>query len=255
MARAERAAEGAGVEAGQDRAAGPGAHLPQAELAYRRIEAAIVTCALPPGSFQRIQDLAALAGTGRTPVHQAVNRLAADTLLEVQPRQGLLVAPVELGRARVLLDLRREVERFAITLAASRADEGQRSRMRHLAAALRAAGAGLDLAAFNAFDSRIDALVLEACGEPFLGHTLRPLHAIFRRVGWIWHGLAAGSGEAPGAGASVIPHLAVLDALAEGRGEEAATASDALVSLVGDMLDQLSRNAPPRLLDSRLESY
>ncbi|WP_170317842.1 GntR family transcriptional regulator [Paroceanicella profunda] len=233
-------------------AADPAAQLPQAERAYRRIEAAIVTCALRPGSFQRIQDLAALAGTGRTPVHQAVSRLAADTLLDVLPRQGLLVAPVELGRCRVLLGLRREVERFAIGLAAARATEGQRSHMRHLAGALRAAGDTLDLADFNAFDTRIDAVVLEACGEPFLENTLRPLHSVFRRVGWIWHGLAT---PGPDPAASVSAHLDVLDALADGRGEAAAAASDALVDLVGRMIDGLSLGAPPALLDSRIERY
>ena len=40
---------------------------------------------------------------------------------------------------------------------------------------------------FNRLDRRIDQLFVAAAGEPFLEHTLRPLHTIFRRIGWIYH--------------------------------------------------------------------
>src|SRR6478736_3506519 len=51
------------------------------ELAYHRIEELLVKCELAPGRFLAMQDLQDLTGFGRTPVHHAVNRLAADTLI------------------------------------------------------------------------------------------------------------------------------------------------------------------------------
>jgi DNA-binding GntR family transcriptional regulator len=51
------------------------------ELAYERIEHLIITCELKPGRFLSIQDLQRETGLSRTPVHQAVSRLAADTLV------------------------------------------------------------------------------------------------------------------------------------------------------------------------------
>ena len=62
----------------------------QSELAHEAIEDRLVNCQLRPGRYLAMQELQDLVGFGRTPVHQAVNRLAADTLLIVHPRRGLV---------------------------------------------------------------------------------------------------------------------------------------------------------------------
>jgi DNA-binding GntR family transcriptional regulator len=66
------------------------------DLAYERIEDLIVHCELRPGCSLTEQDLQNLTGFGRTAVHQAVSRLAADTLITVQPQYGIKVAAFEL---------------------------------------------------------------------------------------------------------------------------------------------------------------
>ena len=77
------------------------------ELAYRRIEDLLVNCALKPGRFLTVQELQTVTGFGRTPVHNAVNQFAADTLIIIRPRHGLQIAPIELvefvERHRVVL--------------------------------------------------------------------------------------------------------------------------------------------------------
>ena len=84
------------------------------ELAYERIEDLIINCVLKPGQFLALQDLGQLTGFSRTPVHQAVSRLADDTLILVRPRHGLQIAPIDLTRERMLLHLRHDIERFVI---------------------------------------------------------------------------------------------------------------------------------------------
>ncbi len=76
-----------------------------------------------------MNDLTALTGLGRTPVHHAVNRLAADTLILIRPRHGLQIAPIDLARERTLLQLRRDLERFVVRLAADRAGPGHRNQI------------------------------------------------------------------------------------------------------------------------------
>ena len=63
------------------------------ELAYERIEDLIIDCELKPGRFLAIQDLREITGFSRTPVHQAVSRLANDTLILVHPRHGIQNRP------------------------------------------------------------------------------------------------------------------------------------------------------------------
>ena len=138
-----------------------------------------------------------MTGFGRTPVHQAVNRLAADTLIVIRPRHGLQIAPIDLARERVLLHLRRDIERFVIRLAAERAGPSHRNQMLHLERLLRERRDTMTIGEFNMLDRRIDKLILAAAGEPFLEHTLRPLHTIFRRIGWIHHNHMRGRGQPP----------------------------------------------------------
>src|SRR3954469_23853360 len=100
-----------------------------ANQAYDQVEELIVTCALRPGQYLSIQDLQTMTGSGRTPVHQAVSRLAADTLIQIRPRHGLQIAPIDLARERVLLPLRRDMERFVVRLATERTGPAHRNQM------------------------------------------------------------------------------------------------------------------------------
>jgi DNA-binding GntR family transcriptional regulator len=104
-----------------DEAAGPRRNrITLFEIAYQRLEELLVNGTLRPGRFMSMQDLQDMTGLGRTPVHHAVNRLAADTLIVIKPRHGLQIAPIDLARERLLLQLRRDVERFVVRLAAER---------------------------------------------------------------------------------------------------------------------------------------
>src|SRR6266702_3063453 len=70
------------------------------ELAYQRIEDLLVNCELKPGRFLTVQELQTVTGFGRTPVHNAVNQFAADTLIIIRGRNGLQIAPIDLARER-----------------------------------------------------------------------------------------------------------------------------------------------------------
>ena len=220
------------------------------ELAYEAIEDRLVNCQLRPGRFLAMQELQDLVNFGRTPVHQAVNRLAADTLLIVHPRRGLQVAPIDLARERVLLRLRRDIERFVIRLAAEQSSSLHRSQMLHIKRQLREGRDQIDIEKFNVIDRRIDRLFMAAASEPFVESTMRPLHTIFRRIGWLYHS------KVP-AGISlhktIDVHLMLLDAVAHRHVDTAIAASDELIAFVDSMFDVLEREIDPALLDCSLD--
>ena len=103
---------------------------------------------------------------------------------------------------------------------------------------------------FNVLDRRIDKLILTAAGERFLEHTLRPLHTIFRRIGWIHHNHSAGEASVH---KTIDCHLAVLNAIANRHVDRAVAASDKLIEFVDSMFDIMEREIDPALLDSSLE--
>src|SRR3954454_22910543 len=97
--------------------------------AYDRIEDLIVHCRLAPGASITTSELQEMVKVGRTPVHQAVRRLAAETLIRIRPRDGLQISPIDLQRDRRLLQLRREMDRFVAELATERLNANQRNRL------------------------------------------------------------------------------------------------------------------------------
>ncbi|MDE2364663.1 MAG: GntR family transcriptional regulator [Hyphomicrobiales bacterium] len=220
------------------------------ELAYEKIEDLLVRCVLRPGRFLTVQDLQDATGLGRTPVHNAVAQFAADTLIQIRPRHGLQIAPIDLARERMLLELRRDIERFVVRLATKRATLSHRHQARNIARALKDNRDRLTLEEFNKLDLRIDSLMLEASGEPFLSHTLRPLHTIFRRIGFIYHRHTPGHADLAG---TVDGHIAILAALTDGDATRAEAASDRLMNFMESMFDDMAANIDPGLLDCGIE--
>lgn len=227
----------------------PRAAATLASGAYDRIEALLVRCDLRPGLHLSLQHLQEVTGLGRTPIHQAVSKLAADTLIIVQPRHGLQVAPIDLTRERMLLGLRRDMERFVVRLAAERANASHRNEILHMVAALRR-GAVPDIDGFNLLDRRIDRLMVSASGEAFLESTLRPLHTMSRRIGWIYHSRVR---PREGLGQTLECHSAILEAVAARDVTAAERACDRLISFCDRMFDVLGRGVDPTLFDCNLD--
>ena len=221
----------------------------QVDLAYERIEHMLVNCQLKPGRFMAMQELQDLVQFGRTPVHQAVSRLSDDTLMIVRPRHGLQIAPIDLARERGLLPLRRDTERFVIRLATERSGPSQRNQMLHLMRILRQQPENMSINKFNVVDRKVDQLIIAAASEPFVEHTLRPLHTIFRRIGWLHHThIARGQNLQQ----SIDCHVALLDAVANRHVEKALAALDDLIGFVDSMFEVLEHEIDPSLLDCSL---
>jgi DNA-binding GntR family transcriptional regulator len=91
----------------------------------------------------------------------------------------------------LLLQLRRDLERFAVRLAAEKSSPTHRNQLLLVARVLRERREDMTAGEFNTLNRRIDKLILIAAAEPFLEHTMRPLHTIFRRI--VFHGENAGS--------------------------------------------------------------
>ncbi|MDD9728009.1 GntR family transcriptional regulator, partial [Roseovarius sp. SK2] len=81
------------------------------DRAYEMIETRIVALDLEPGQVLSESQLVEELGIGRTPVREALQRLAAEGLVVVMPRRGVMVSEINIAKQLQLLELRREVER------------------------------------------------------------------------------------------------------------------------------------------------
>src|SRR5258708_22165158 len=93
------------------------------DAAYEAIKHRIITCKFKPGECINEASVAALLGLGRTPVHQAIDRLMLEEMVEVIPRKGVIVKPVILHDVLQMIDVRMINETQCARLAAVRADD------------------------------------------------------------------------------------------------------------------------------------
>ena len=102
------------------------ARLSLTEQAYRQIEERIVTLRLEPGEVLSEASLSLELGIGRTPIREALQRLAREGLVNILPRRGILVSDINVRNQLELLAVRREVERLMARLCAVRASQEER---------------------------------------------------------------------------------------------------------------------------------
>ncbi|WP_165838740.1 GntR family transcriptional regulator [Roseicella frigidaeris] len=196
------------------------------EQAYRAIEEAIVTLQVPPGEEVSEAQLAARVGFGRTPVREALQRLARERLVRILPRRGIIVAAVDVEEQLRLLEVRREIERLSARAAARQADAAQRAAFRAIAGAMEQAAAAEDETGFLRLDRQLNLLVLAAARNEFATAAMALLHGLSRRF-WFLHWRRSAGLEG-----SARVHAALARAIAEGDADAAGAASDALIDFI-----------------------
>lgn len=155
-----------------------------AEQAYRVLEQKLVTLELEPGAVVSEGQLIDLTGLGRTPVREAMQRLAQQELIEVMPRRGLLVAPVSLPGMLHILETRRPLEQVLVHRASLNARDEQRSGLAAIARDL--ATVHDDFEAFLRLDNEFDALLDACAGNPYASAAVAPLRSHCRRF-WYYN--------------------------------------------------------------------
>src|SRR5262252_9519069 len=95
-------------------------HQSLRDAAYEAIKHRIITCKFKPGECINEASVSALLGLGRTPVHQAIDRLMLEEMVEVIPRKGVIVKPVILQDVMQMIDVRLINEVYCARLAAAR---------------------------------------------------------------------------------------------------------------------------------------
>jgi DNA-binding GntR family transcriptional regulator len=123
---------------------------------------------------------------GRTPIREALQRLARERLVTILPRRGIVVSEINVKSQLRLLELRREVERVVARGAARRADKAERGRLRELAERFERCAAKVDETGFMRTDREFNELILEASKNEFAAGAMRLMQSLSRRF-WFHH--------------------------------------------------------------------
>jgi DNA-binding GntR family transcriptional regulator len=183
------------------------------EQAYQRIRRMIVRLDLAPGDVLSEDDLRTRLGIGRTPIREALQRLAREHFVTVIPRRGMFVSGIEVEELSMLFETRTVLEPYAARLAAARGTDDQWVAMQ---AALDAMTAEIPAEDLLDIDRRCHEIMWEAAGNRFLVATLDTLYAQSDRL---WHLYLADVGDMDHA---VTEHAGILRRLQAGDGDAVA---------------------------------
>ena len=151
------------------------------DRAYRTLLEEIQSGSLPPGSVLGEVEQAARLGVSRTPLREALGRLAADGLVVQQSPRVTVVSDIGSGDIRELFEVRRALEETAARLAAARGDAEAFGR---LAAAFGSASvdgrAAMD--AYYALIAEFDAALDVSVANDYLIAALRTVRTHLVRV-------------------------------------------------------------------------
>jgi DNA-binding GntR family transcriptional regulator len=165
------------------------------EQAYREINKLIVSLELHPGSQVDERHLEQRLGIGRTPIREALFRLAAEGLVETVPKRGFFVNPVTLEDVRALFEALILQERNCVFLAVSRIGPNQIAELQRLHSALKEAMTNEDYLQVTLLNSRFHRVMYDSMGNRFLASSLHHLQNQAQRLAYLSYSGCMGTGN------------------------------------------------------------
>jgi DNA-binding GntR family transcriptional regulator len=196
--------------------------LSQAERAYRDLERRIVTLKLQPGETMTEGKLIELIGLGRTPVREAIQRLAWEGLLEIRPRSGIRIADLDPRDFAKVLAARRGVESVLAWGAASYASPAHDDAFRAVETEMQAAAHAGDIDAFLDADKAFDDVLGKAADNAYAARIAAPLQTHSRRFWFRKH-------RPESLKLAVDRHIALIEAIIARDEEKAENCAEELI--------------------------
>ncbi len=198
----------------------------KAQAAHRMIEEMIVTLELPPGARVSESSMSKRLGIGRTPVREALQRLARERSITILPRSGAVITEIDVGEHFKLIEARRGLERILTGRAARLAEAQARAQFRDLQARFESAAAENSEKIFIPTDREFNRLLAQTADNVYASDAMAPIQAQTRRF---WYLYFKHFGDL--ARVSRL-HAEIASAIAENDEESAVAASARLVDYV-----------------------
>ena len=155
-----------------------------ADRAYTELRDRIVTLQIPPGAPIDEDLLGAELKIGRTPVREAIKRLALENLVTVYPRRGTFASEINITDLADVSDVRAQLEGHAAYRAAQRITDAQRAELDQLLGELGHSRGSDDIEKLMALDARVHRFIYRCAGNPYLEQTLTRYFNLSLRI---WH--------------------------------------------------------------------
>ncbi|MGZ4202406.1 MAG: GntR family transcriptional regulator [Thermoleophilaceae bacterium] len=186
-----------------------------ADRAYDELRDRIVTLAIPPGAPINEDSLGRELQMGRTPVREAIKRLALENLVSVFPRRGTFASEINITDLAHISDVRVQLEGHACLRAAQRITPAQREQLEALIAHIELREGSGDPAELMRLDAEVHRFVYACAANPYLQDTLERYLSLSMRI---WYLVLD---RLPHLFDRVHEHRELLEAIRDGEAERA----------------------------------
>ncbi|UXN07664.1 MULTISPECIES: GntR family transcriptional regulator [unclassified Bartonella] len=202
----------------------------QADLAYKSLERMIVTLVLEPGMVVNERSLIEATGMGRTPVREAIQRLAWEGFFEIRPRSGIAVTALEPQDFARVIDAREGLEVLLARDAARYAGAPDFERMKLASKQLKESVEINDAFLFLDADKIFDENLGRSAGNVFAARVVAPLQTHSRRF---WYRLHRGQDAIR---RSAAAHIELIDSIMSGDSDVAGNKARELMHHLREMM-------------------
>jgi DNA-binding GntR family transcriptional regulator len=198
-----------------------------ADRAYRELRDRLVTLRIAPGAPIDEDLIGRELEMGRTPVREAIKRLALENLVTVFPRRGTFASEINITDLAHISDVRSQLEGHAAYRAAERITDAQRAELSGMLEELQASRGTDDLESLMELDARVHRFIYRCAANPFLEETLGRYFNLSLRIWYLVIDrlphlfarvhehqdvlLAIGAGQAAQARDTVAAHVATFE--------------------------------------------
>ncbi|MFN3854230.1 MAG: GntR family transcriptional regulator [Phreatobacter sp.] len=212
---------------------------------HARMREEILSLRRAPGSQISEKDIAAAHGVSRTPVREALLRLADEGLVDIASKSGTYVSRIPIGALGEAIAIRKVLEQFVVRAAAGHASRSQVMEMRAIVARTQEAAEAGDQDLFHRADEAFHEALAVAGRHPSVWALVRQVKLQvdrFRRLTLPLEGRMM---------LAVVEHAAIIDAIEARDADAAAQRLGAHIDRLRLNLDDLHLFDPDFFVDDR----
>jgi DNA-binding GntR family transcriptional regulator len=211
---------------------------------YADLRAELISLQRQPGEVISEAEIALSYGVSRTPVREAILKLADDGLVEIFPQSGIYVSRIPIAALPEAILVRKALEETTARLAAERATPSQILALHSIVERQREADVAKDSEAFHQADERFHATIAEVAGHPGIWTLIQQVKLHVDRYRRLTLPQAGRIGDA------IVEHAAILAAI---EARDPARARIAMESHLERLLRDISatQSINPEFFDAR----
>ncbi|MBQ0040430.1 MAG: GntR family transcriptional regulator [Clostridiales bacterium] len=208
---------------------------PLKELVYLELKHKILTGEIASQTRLMEIDLSEKMNVSRTPIREAIKRLADDGLVKVEPRRGAYVANISIKDMLDVFEVREDMEGFVAKLASERITDEQKKELAAIAAEYEAAIKRPDKETIIELDEKFHNYIVACCNNETLAELINYVQELSLRFRYLYYD------DFSVYAATADQHNNIMQAINEGRGEDARREADAHVKGLKEFVNDFGK--------------